>query len=395
LVFDIGTEALKVLICSEESNTRPEKTVILGAALKYFDKDIFLLDSNFGAEETKKTMAAAIQEARQSLCFSLAAKRLKQEAGDQKNWRVLLSLPANILKCRIVARSFWRQNQKEKISKPEAESIQEKVFGDAQKEISEIFAEESGILPQDIQWVSLKIFEVKIDGYKVSSLQGYEGKNLDFKIITTFLPRHYLESIRRVMGELRLEILNIVHEAENLPTLFADGNKDGIFLDIGGETTHLFFAKDGSLAEVNEFGSGGRAFTRLLSETFGIDEENARILKERYSNKLLSDKASNRIKEVFNLGQKKWYLSLVKKIEETGCKKLLPSNIFLFGGGAMLPEVQEGLKDGTVISLGFVPIFNAPEIKIIYPKDLKNIEDTTKKLNTPQNTPSLLVCLSR
>ena len=73
--------------------------------------------------------------------------------------------------------------------------ISQRVSEAAQKEISQRFAKESGLLPEDIHWISLKILGVKINDYPVLGLKGYEGKNLDFEILAIFLPKHYLENI--------------------------------------------------------------------------------------------------------------------------------------------------------------------------------------------------------
>lgn len=380
LTLDIGTETVKVLIFSPPIRN-DEKILILGTGLQYFERYDVFNGKDFETGVIKRAISKAVEKAHQNLSFSLIKKELKERAQKQKRWQVLLGLPPNILKGRIVSQSFFREKPREKISLAEAEIIRHHVFEVAKKEISQRFAKEFGILPEDIHWISLKILEIKIDGYLVQLLRGYQGKNLEFKILVTFLPKYYWENIKKIVGSFQLEILRIVHLAESLPTLSKDKKKNGIFFDIGGEVSQFFLIKDSSLQQINEFKNGGKAFSQRLADTLGIDEESARILKERYSDKLLSAGAAKRIKEIFLREKEIWYESLNLKIKKI---KFIDSAIFLFGGGSSLPEIQEVLKE---------KLLSGPlKVGLIYPKDLENIEDTTKSLNNPQSIPSLLIC---
>lgn len=360
LVLDIGTEAVKGLVCKKENS----KIIILGASSQYFERYGVFDGKDFETDVIKRAILKTIEEARQNL----GAQRQ-----NCKKWPVLLGLPSNILKGRVIWQSFERKNPKERISKGEQELIYQKWSKGAQKEISQKFAKEFGILPKDIQRVSQKIVEIRIDGYPVSRLQGYEGKNLGFKILSIFSPRYYLESTKRIFEDLQLKVLKIVHIAENLPIIWGDKKIDGIFFDVGGEATQIFLIKRGNLQQINEFEAGGKAFSQKLSETLGIDEESARILKERYANELLSPESKKRIEEIFLEEKRTWSEDL---------RQFLPKNveIFLFGGGSLLPEIQEVLKE------------NGTRVKFIFPKNLKSIKDPMKQLKSPQYIPSLLAC---
>ncbi len=301
----------------------------------------------------------------------------------------MVSLSPNILKGRIIWQFFERKKTTRlKISNAEEKNIYQQCFRKSQKEISQQFNKEFGILPEDIKWITLKVLEVKIDGYSVPKLQGYEGEDLRFKILVAFLPKYYFENIKRIFKDLQLNIFKIVHIAENLPILSEDKTRDAVFLDVGGQITQFFLVKAGILQQINEFEIGGKTFSQKLSETLGLDEESTRVLKERYANKLLSPESEKRIKEIFSEEKRIWCEGLESKIKEihpvkfvsrpfneVNSKKLFPSTIFLFGGGSLLPEIQEVLT----------------EAKLIRPENLKNIKDATKGLKSPQYIPSLLI----
>lgn len=362
LVLDVGTEAVKGLICKKENS----KIVVLGASTQYFERYGVFDGRDFETDVIKRAILKTIKETHQNL---------GTQRQNCKKWLVLVGLPPNILKGRIVWKSFKRDNSKKKISKGEQELIYQQVFKEAQKEISQRFTKEFGILAGDIHWITQKILEIKIDGYPVSELQGYDGKDLDIKILATFLPKYYFENIKKIFGDLQLKVFKITHLAENLPLVLEDKIGDGIFLDVGGQATQIFLVKGGNLKQVNEFETGGKVFSQELSEILGIDEESARALKERYTNKLLSPEAEKRIKEMFLEEKRTWYEDLKQSLP----KEFFPSTIFLFGGGSLLPEIQEVLKE------------NGIRVKFIYPKDLKDIEDTIKNLKSSQYVPSLLI----
>ncbi len=357
LVLDIGTEAVKVLICRKGNI----KVAILGAATQYFKRYSVFNGKIFEANVIKKDILKAIEQAQAQV-----------QAQDLKKLPVLLTLSPNILKARVNGQSFIQdEGLKIKISKAKEKAILQQVLKKAQQEISQRFSREFGILAKDIHWISLKILEMKIDGYPVSRLCGYNGKDLEFRILATFLLKHYLKSIKRILEDLGLKISKIVHLAESLPIALGGKAGDGIFFDIGGEASQIILVKGGNLKKVSELGVGGKAFSQKLSQSLGIDEQSARILKERYANKVLSGEVGQRIKEILLSEKRTWQQDLEMKI-----KGINSSNIQIFGGSSLLPEIQEVL----------------PGAKIIYPQDFKNIKDETKSLKNPQYIPSLFIC---
>ena len=356
LVLDIGTEAVKILVCRRDNS----KVTVLGAAIQYFERYGVFNGKIFEVNVIKKSVLKAIEQ-------------VQSKGQNLKKLPVLLTLGPNILKARVSLQSFKQDERlKTKISKIQEKAIFQQVLKKAQEEIYQRFSKESGILPKDMEMISLRILEMKINGYSVSKLQGYIGKDLEIRVLATFLLKHYLQSIKRIFADLELKILKIVHLAESLPfTFFDEKTKNGVFFDVGGETSQFFLVKRGSLEQIGELRVGGKAFSQKLSDALGIDEESARILKERYASKLLSREVRQRIREILLLEKRAWQQDLELKVG-----RISSSNIQLFGGSSLLPEVQELLSKS----------------KIIYPKDFKNIKDETNSLKSPQYIPCLLTC---
>jgi len=404
LGLDIGTEAVKAIIFSF-SGKKDKKITILGNSFSYFDSYGIFNSKDFEADVIKKTISKTIEktkskvnqkpseakpseagfaELRSSLALRFA--RADETSSQRPPNLTLLGLPANILKGRIVFQSFKRENSQSIIDKKEKEVIYQKILSKTQKEISQIFAKESGILPKDIHFINLKILEIKIDGYAVPVIQGYDGKNLDFRILAIFLPKYYLENVKKNIQTFAPGGLEILNLAEVLPYFFRNRVADGIFLDVGGNLTQIFLVNNEKLNKVDEFQIGGETFSQALSQSLGLEISEARVLKENYSKgELLEEGVRKRVREIFFQSLENWFKNLKLKLKT---HSLLPSAFFLFGGGSQLPEIQEILEEGDWEGFSF---FTPPKVKFIYPKDFRNIEDITKKLNSPQDVPLLLI----
>ncbi|MBZ9569371.1 hypothetical protein KJA16_00425 [Patescibacteria group bacterium] len=379
LALDVGTEAVKALIFSSPARSgksrkeEGEKIIVRGASTQYFEQFGVFNTKGLGEEILKKAISKVIEEV--------------QKKAQIKTDALFLGLPANILRGRVVSQNFRRKNQKEIISEIEKSQIYKEVSNSVKEKLSQEFAREVGLLPRDFYFSNLKILEIKIDGYEVSSIQRLSGKNLDFKVLAVFLSRYYLEKVKKICQDLDLKISKIIHQAENLPLFFQDKKINAIFLDIGGELTKIFLVEKGKLKKTSEFKKGGVDFTRKLSQILGLSFQEARVLKHNYSQLLLSGKTRKKVKEIFSANLQDWFKNLEETLKKFS-KKLFPSNIFLFGGGSLLPEIPEILEKGDWADFPFV---FKPKVRLIYPNELKNIEDKTQGLNSPQEISLLLI----
>ncbi len=385
LALDIGTESVKALIFSF-SKTEMKKIKVLSSFIEYFDKYSVFDSKDFEKALIKKTISRAVDEVCQNVSFSQAEKEMKKKVFKKRKFESLVTLSPDFLKTRVISLSFLREESKKKISKKEGQVIKKKILNQAKKQISEDFTKESGILAGEIEWLEIKITELKIDGYKVNSLKDYEGRNLEFKVLAVFAPNFYLKRVKEILKELNLKVLKIVHEAENLSRL----SENGLFIDVGGEITQFFLVKEGTLEKVGEFKIGGKMFSQVLAEDLGIDEVTARNLKERYSRKELSSDVQKKIRDIFSKERKKWYNTLKDKLDDLGLQ--VSKDIFLFGGTSLLPEIEEVLK-GEQEDLKNRLVLENLEVKVIYPQDLPEIEDETNLLDSPQYIPILLVLI--
>ncbi|MDD5145911.1 MAG: hypothetical protein PHF44_03675 [Candidatus Pacebacteria bacterium] len=385
LAVDIGSEAVKTLLFNKEEG----KISILGSSIWYYDQIREFGGQNFEEDVIKKAILKTIEESQ------------KRKGSDKKPAGAFLGINANILEGKISAEVYKRKKEKEKITEEEEREIYQAVLKSVRQKIAKLYSETSGILPEDIDFLSLKIIETKIDGYSIPKISGFPGKEIEFKILAVFSPKYYLESIKAVFKEAGIEILGISHLSETLSFIFKTENPDGIFLDVGGQVTQIIQVKRGILEKISKFDVGGEDFSQALSQVFGISKEQSRLLKERYSENDLPKNMGEGIREVILKYLQRWFGNLKISLFEE--KTFIPKKIFLLGGASQLPEIGEILKEGdwssvsgvfpkgsliSALSLGAVP-----EVKSILPKDISPNMDIPEKLNNSQFTSVFLLLI--
>ena len=390
LGLDIGSEAIKSIIFQRVilEKEKTEKIIIWGKSLEYFDKsDVFNI-KDLEENIVKNTIFESIKGTYQSFIQNIGRK-----TGIKMNsLPTLVSLPPSILKERVIIQIFERENGSTIISKKEEADIYQKVLKKIKNEIEKYFSQKFGILPEDVQFLSFNISEIKIDGYNVSNPEGFKGKNIYFKIVVAFSLKKYLKNIETILKDLKINFLKFINKEQNIPHLFIYEGNDAIVLDVGGDVSQIFLVKKGKTESILEFESGGLDFTNKLSKVLGLNLEDARNLKHNYSNLVLSEDVRKKLSEIFTEEVRNWFSNFKKALEIMSEKQkiLFPSRIFIFGGGSSLPEIQEVLEEGDWDMLTLV---SKPEVKIIYPKDLKSIEDRTKGLISIQDVGLILTCL--
>lgn len=393
LCLDIGTEAVKTLIFTlpAVSKTGTDKRICVeGSSVCYCDGYGAFDGRDFETDVIEKTAAKAIGDAYQNF-VSLRKIPKRNERGLKMKLPTVLSISPHVLKGRVAVLFFKRTESARKISRKEAKRIEQEILHEIQGNIAKKFAQDYGILSHDIHWISSKILERKIDGYQVPTLEGYEGTSIEVRILTTFLPKQYLRVIREISRRIGITIASIVHPAEYISEALERQNCDGIFLDVGGEMTQFFVVKNGIVQHIGECTGGGKTFSRLLVSTLGIQEERARLLKERYARGLLTDEVADKIQEMFAQEQEQWYKSIVGKLQNIKLKTAFVSRMVLFGGGSMLPGMKDILERKGGIQKDESSGEGEVSCTFLHPTDLVEVEDATKNLNL-QSVPSLLVC---
>lgn len=317
LGIDIGTEAVKAVIFKREPRLK-----ILAHSLEYFDRYGVFDSKSFEIDLVRKTLLKVIKDLKRTTSV--------------KPEKAILLLPPTVFKARVIDFDFEREDLK-----PLEKDEREKIINQMTQESKKRVGSEIGILPKDLYFQGGSILERKIDGYQVPSLLGFKGKEIEIKFLALFLLRDYFDNIKEIRDLLGMKT-RIVHESEGLGSWLNSFDPNSLFLDVGGRVTQFFLVKQG-IEEVNDFRGGGKDFSDLLSEELGLNENRARVLKERYARGELRE-ASKAIENFFKKRAQLWINDLKEKLAVFE-KSITSSEIYLFGGGSNLPEIQASLGE--------------------------------------------------
>ena len=373
--LDIGTEAVKSLVFKRQNG----KTTVFGADIEDYYSQGIEYGWSFDKEIIKKVVSESIEEA-------------KKQADIKKRCDIAFwKLPGNILEEKTILNTFKRKNPEKIINQSEEKEIHEAIIAEARRKVSETIFKRSGIAPKDLRLLSFNILETKVDGYEVNQLKGFTGQQLNFRTLFIFLPDNYFEIIRKIGKELKLGSPKLISESESLIAAFSKRKTTAIFLDIGGKITQVFLMKEGKITALDYFKSGGEIFSKRISQILGITKAQTEYLKVKYTRRTLSEEARKRMKEILAPSYSLWFNDLknsLKNISEEE-ENIFPSEILIFGGGSLLPEMEEILSGGDWEDL---PFMSSPQAKFVSLKDLENIKDKTGIVSTPQFIPVLLTC---
>jgi len=377
-VLDIGTSSVKGLILKRD---KKGDVSVLAGSLAYYDPFSVFTGEQFEREVIKRAVSKVVSDLEKKIGQKLKGKK------------AIVGLPPDIFVAQIVSQTY-RRKERGPINKSEAKKIIDKIKDDGKRNACQVYFKERGLLPSHLIVIGLRILRVKVDGYPVSDIVGLEGKRLEFSLLVTILPESYIEEETKgfspllILREMGFEILQLTHEVEGLIN-FLSQKPDGLFLDIGGEKTRIFLVKKGILEKMGEFKAGANSFSRLLSEDLGLLENESRDLMHRYATGQLTGQSSQRIREFFEETRRNWFFLLKEKLKKMRFG-IFSSEIFIFGGGAVLPEIRRVLENGNWEGISFL---GQPKVRILKPSDFLGRERVPLLLDDPQYLPGLLLAV--
>ena len=310
--------------------------------------------------------------------------------------QVIMGIAGELVKGNTTTIKYTRPNPKLGITLEELKDIISRIQRRSFDRARQILAWETGHAEIDVKLVNAAIVDVKIDGYKVTNPLGFQGRELQVGVFNAFAPIVHLGALQTIAAELGLDLLSIVADPYALAR--SVGPKEStefsaIFIDIGGGTTDIAIVSAGGVEGTKMFALGGRSFTKRIAQVFGCTFEEAETMKIKYSKKELPEEDVQFIKNALKTDCQVWLSGVELTLEEFSSLDLLPSRILLCGGGTILPDIEEVLKEA--VWNKNLPFSRQPTVHFIKPSDVENIADQTGELKNPWDiTPMSLVNLA-
>ena len=370
LALDIGTEVVKALIFKIDAEEG--KGIVLGVG----KAPQRLGDMTGGAVSDIAGVVSTCEHA-----ISMA-----EEEAKIRPRQCIIGIAGELVKGTTTTVHYERVKPGAKIDMPELKNIVQKIQWKAFDRIRQQLAWETGQSEIDVRLINAAVVEVKIDGYRVTNPLGFQGREVSIGVFNAYAPMVHLGALQSIAAELGLDLLSIAAEPYAVARCLGVENSpefSGIFIDVGGGTTDLAVVRNGGIEGAKMFALGGRAFTKRIATELGIPFEEAEKLKIKYSNKDLSINVINRIEKILRGDCEVWLSGIELSLNEFSAVDLLPSKIFLCGGGSKLPGIKNVLRSRNWVSN--LPFAKRPTASFIHPKDVINIVDKTGKLTEPED----------
>ncbi|MFA6082592.1 MAG: cell division FtsA domain-containing protein [Patescibacteria group bacterium] len=372
--LDIGTEFVKALIFRIEG----EKGYVVGVGRERQR----LSDMQGG---TVTDIAGVISNCEKAL------KQAAEHAGVLPR-QVIIGIAGELVKGLTTHVHYVRPNSRQKIGLNELQEIVHQVQSKALEQAKTALAWETGHKEIDVRLVNSAVVEVKIDGYRVTNPIGFYGKDVSVGVFNSFAPIVHLGALQTIAEELGLDLLSIAAEPYAVSRcLGMEESVDfsAIFIDVGGGTTDIAVVRNGGVEGTKMFAIGGRSFTKRVANTLSLGFVEAEEMKINYANGLVEGEQKQALAKAIKADAEVWLSGVELTLEEfaakskTGDSDLLPTRILLCGGGSMLPEIYQTLKEAKWSKS--LPFPHAPKVEYIMPKDVVAIADETGVLKDQQD----------
>lgn len=264
-----------------------------------------------------------------------------EEQSEKRASAVVVGIAGELVKGNTTAVHYTRENPNKPITESEMDEIIKKVQQKSGEVAKETVALETGNNSIEIRLINSAIVSLTIDGYKINNPIGFKGSDVVIQFYTAFAPLVHIAAIEKVCAELNLDLIAVAVEpfavcraclGDNL-----NSNFSGIIMDIGSCTTDVAVINDGGI---------------IGTETFNIGGKNA------------------------NANPKIWLAGVEVALEDIKTTNTLPNNIWLCGGSAGLPNLQEALALSNWYQN--LPFTKRPLVDLITPDTLPDLNIKTE-----------------
>lgn len=368
VVMDIGTEYLKSLLIEKQNDG--------GNIIEYIKLKQDLEDMHAGAitdihSVTKK-------------CLQIIKHFI--HITKSNNFNAVFGIAGELVKGISNNVIYERENPDAHITVSEIKNIIHKLQWKSIQEIREKILTETGYNELDIKLINSSIVDIRIDGYKVTNPIGFQGKSIRMTIYNAYAPLVHIGSLNTISNELQLDTLAIIAEPYAISRCLSIENNaelNAIFIDVGGGTTDIAVVRNGGVEGTKSFNIGGRIFTKRITKDLQISFVDAEKIKIAYCEKKLNSNDNIQIKKILSSDIDVWLAGVEIALSEFDHLEVLPTKIYMCGGGANMLDLRQALENRHWFSK--LPFARKPVIENINPSDVKNIYDNKKLMHNIQD----------
>jgi len=363
--LDIGTEFVKALV----GKVTADGVEIIGVGRQHQA----LSDMQAGA-------IADIGRVVQNCDTALA--QAEEQAGVSARAAVI-GIAGELVKGMTTTVRVKRKDPEKALDLPEVERIIKLVQERAAQKAKQQMVWELGGKDVDVRLVNSALVGIEIDGYKVTSPVGFQGRDVVVQLYTAFAPLIHIGALERTAQQLDLDLLAVAAEpfAVSRSVIGDDtsASMSAILIDIGGGTTDIAVVNEGGVQGTKMFGIGGRAFNRSIERTLGVEFDEAEELKLDVTSGRLSQREEAATLGALQKTLDVWVSGVELALGEFDKLDHLPHRVLLCGGGSSLESLMDKLEQSDWYRQ--LPFTRRPIVQHLHPDQVVGIVDKTGNVN--------------
>ncbi|GAB6099150.1 hypothetical protein JCM16358_10290 [Halanaerocella petrolearia] len=373
IALDIGTEYIKAVV------------------VKFDDGYICEIIGYGRVKQAYTNMeGGAISDIEDVIKRSYEAIEVATEMAEVEPEEIVIGIAGEFVKGVVTNLEHKRFLSKRKLKKKELDSLVQQAQKEALSEAEDKLLADTGLDNVKMQLINSSVVEIKLDGYKITNPEEFQGKNLELTVFSTFAPLVHVGALQTIADRLNYKLVGIVAEPFAIAKSIMSNEAyefGAIVIDIGGGTTDIALIRNGGIEGTQMFSWAGRAFTKTLAREFNLSLEKAEELKLEYSAGNLEE--TDRIEQLLQKDLNLLYEGVEVALDELAQAEALPQKIYLCGGGSALSGLFDGIQQRKMYEN--LPFFKKPDIKLLTAKDITGVDDRTDKLVGTENvTPKCL-----
>jgi len=267
-----------------------------------------------------------------------------QQAGETPR-RAVFSLSGDLVKSLVTTVHYHRARPDAHIDSNELKNIIYKAQWKALEQIRTLMAKEQEDNQLELKLINTTVIDTRIDGYKVTNPLNFQGGIITLSIFNSFATLVHLGAIQAIADAIDLDLISVTAGPYALTKSLLVDNPEfsAVFIDVGAHLTDVVVVNEGGIFGMQNFAFGGYAFTRNLATSLKISLEQAEQIKLDYSQDLLDRRSATKVGNILKITAKLWVKGVGEALDEFSHLNILPSKIFIAGGGATLPEIRSVL----------------------------------------------------
>ena len=250
--------------------------------------------------------------------------------------KVIIGIAGDFMENKISSIKIERAHKNRKVSEEEITEV-------FKKGVEAVNAENS-----DAVLIDSFPMRVLIDGYEIEDVyKDITGDMIEIFVFSSLMKKEYWEQfklLKRILGGIPLKFVsNQFVNAFSLPKVL--NSPQALLIDVGAKATEISYVNNSKIRFIRRFLFGGYNFTKLISESLGVGYVEADNIKRQYEDQILPSSLTNKIKESVLRGVIEWEREFID-ILSSDYNFIVPADVFVFGGGLYLKEIQDFLKRG-------------------------------------------------